>query len=433
MRKPLRTVLSYVRKQDLPSGWDLVSVGDLLLSTQYGMNCPTVENGSTAIVGMKDIRDGRVLARDLARTNVNKDDLASYSLKRGDLLINRTNSLDQVGKVGLVDADRDDVFASYLVRLRVNTALVDSEYLNYWLNSDLAQRTIKRIATPAVGQANINPTEFQKYCLVPLPPEPQRARIVEVLSTWDDAIDQLARLIEIKNERLRGMLAECVSDARQAAKSDDWERVTLDNVAALVQQRVSWDEQATYRLITVKRACGGLTFRGDRRGHEILTKDMYTVRAGDFLISKRQVVHGAWAMVSPEFDGAHVSKEYACLRAKPGKLWMPYFDWLSRTNRLQHEAFICSYGVDIEKMVLNVEWLLQTPLLLPRSIETQKAMAVGLDCLQREVQLLQAQMEALRRQKRGLMQKLLTGELRVPVRDGDVDAMAALVAAEAAQ
>ena len=82
---------------------------------------------------------------------------------------------------------------------------------------------------------------------------------------------------------------------------------------------------------------------------------MYTVCAGDFLISKRQVVHGAWAMVMPEFDGGHVSKEYACLRAKPGKLsGRPHFDWLSRTERLQHEAFICSYGVDIEKMVLDV-------------------------------------------------------------------------------
>jgi ATP-dependent DNA helicase len=113
-----------------------------------------------------------------------------------------------------------------------------------------------------------------------------------------------------------------------------------------------WD-----RLITVRRGCGGLVFRGDRKGYEILTKDMYSVRAGDFLISKRQVVHGAWAMVPPEFDRAHVSKEYACLRAKPDKLWMPYFDWLSRTERLQHEAFICSYGVDTQVVLLDIDLL----------------------------------------------------------------------------
>ena len=169
MHKPLRTVLSYVQRDSLPPDWALVAVGDVLLGTQYGMNCASLPDGNTSIVGMKDIQDGRVLSHKLAKTNVSEDELKSYSLRRGDLLINRTNSLDQVGKVGLVEADRDDVFASYLVRLNVNTDLIEPEYLNYWLNSDIAQRTIKRIATPAIGQANLNPTELQKYCLVPIP------------------------------------------------------------------------------------------------------------------------------------------------------------------------------------------------------------------------------------------------------------------------
>jgi type I restriction enzyme, S subunit len=160
---------------------------------------------------------------------------------------------------------------------------------------------------------------------------------------------------------------------------------------------------------------------------------MYTVRAGDFVISKRQVVHGAWAIAPPEFDGAHVSKEYACLEAVPTKLWMPYLDWLSRTERLQHEAFICSYGVDIEKMVLNMEWLLQTPIVLPRSIETQRTLAAALNCFESEVRLLQSQTKLLEQQKRGLMRKLLTGEWRVPGRDEKLHSMAARAAVEAAQ
>jgi type I restriction enzyme S subunit len=283
------------------------------------------------------------------------------------------------------------------------------------------------------GYPAINATDVGKLIISIPTDRHEQIRTAEILRDWDQGINRLVQLIAAKNRRIRGVLAANVSDARSAKVRDDWIKTTLGEVATLVHQRVTWDEDATYRLITVRRGCGGLVFRGDRKGHEILTKDMYTVRAGDFLISKRQVVHGAWAVVMPEFDGGHVSKEYACLRAKPGKLWMPYFDWLSRTERLQHEAFICSYGVDIEKMVLNVDWLLQTPLLLPRSIEAQKAMAAGLDCLQREVQLLQAQAEALRKQKRGLMQKLLTGEWRVPVRDGEVDAMAARITEEAAQ
>jgi type I restriction enzyme S subunit len=100
---------------------------------------------------------------------------------------------------------------------------------------------------------------------------------------------------------------------------------------------------------------------------------------------------------------------------------MPYFDWLSRTERLQHEAFICSYGVDIEKMVLNIGWFLRTPIVLPRSIETQKALAGALDCLRHEVDILRSQLLAMRQQRRGLSQKLLTGEWRLPEVEGAYD------------
>jgi type I restriction enzyme S subunit len=351
-------------------------------------------------------------------------------LRAGDLVVTIVGA--KTGNVARVpDYLEGANITQTTARVAINEKVADPNYVIQYFKSDIGQREVYRYIKGG-AQPGLNLSDLELF-KVPTPPLPEQSRIAEVLYAWDDAIDLAGGLIDAKNEFIRGILAGNVSDAREVAKNDGWEKTTIGEVATLVQQRVIWDEEATYRLITVRRGCGGLVFRGDHKGHEILTKDMYTVRAGDFLISKRQVVHGAWAMVTPEFDGGHVSKEYACLRAKAGKLWMPYFDWLSRTERLQHEAFICSYGVDIEKMVLNVDWLLQTPLLLPRSIETQKAIAAGLDCLQREVQLLQAQMEALRKQKRGLMQKLLTGEWRVPVRDGDVNATAARVAEEAAQ
>jgi type I restriction enzyme S subunit len=346
----------------------------------------------------------------------------------GTVLVAMYGGFRQIGRTGLLSMSA--AINQALSAIELDRQIADPSYVLHYLNGRVGYW--RRFAASSRKDPNITRSDVEDFPIF-VPSLSEQRCVAEILNTWDTAIATTSRLVEAEQRRIRSKLAECVSDARELTKSDGWEKTTIGEVATLVQQRVNWDEDATYRLITVKRGCGGLVFRGDRKGREILTKDMYTVRVGDFLISKRQVVHGAWAMVAPEFDGGHVSKEYACLRANPGKLWMPYFDWLSRTERLQHEAFICSYGVDIEKMVLNVDWLLQTPLLLPCSIETQKAMAAGLDCLQREVQLLQEQMEALSRQKRGLMQKLLTGEWRVPVRDADVDAMAARVTAEAAQ
>ncbi len=385
-------------------------------------------NAGTPWVKTGDLNNSVISDTSEKLTQYALDESRSRIFPAGTVLVAMYGGFRQIGRTGLLSVPA--AINQAISAIELDRQKADPSYVLQYLNGRVGYW--RRFAASSRKDPNITRSDVEEFPIF-VPSLSEQRRVAEILNTWDSAIAIGSRLIENKQLRIRGMLAECVSDARQATKHNGWDKTTIGHVTSLVSQRVAWDEDATYRLITVKRGCGGLIFRGDRKGREILTKDMYAVRAGDFLISKRQVVHGAWAMVPREFDGAHVSKEYVCLRAKPGKLWMPYFDWLSRTERLQHEAFICSYGVDIEKMVLNVEWLLQTPLLLPRSIETQKAMAAGLDSLQREVQLLQAQMEALRRQKRGLMQKLLTGEWRAPVRDSDVDAMAARVTEEAAQ
>jgi type I restriction enzyme S subunit len=240
-------------------------------------------------------------------------------------------------------------------------------------------------------------------------------RIAEILRTWNKAFEKTEQVISAKEAALLGYMHAATRDAELEALGEGWVRALLGDVTDVAARRVEWDEAATYRRITVRRACGGLSLRGDAFGSEILTKDMYLVKAGDFVVSRRQVIHGAWAMAREEFDNTHVSKEYACLTARPGRLWMPYLDWLSRTPRLRHEALRCSYGVDPEKMVLNLDWLLKTPLALPATIERQRKLAELLDCAHAEITLLKKQRDALARQKRGLMQKLLTGEWPVTV------------------
>lgn len=138
-------------------------------------------------------------------------------------------------------------------------------------------------------------------------------------------------------------------------------------------------------------------------------------------------------MAREEYDETHVSKEYACLRARPELLWMPYFDWLSKTPHLRHEALICSYGVDPEKIVLNIEWLMETPLALPEDIQKQQTYASILDGHQAEIKLLEKKCTQLAKQKRGLMQRLLDGEWRVPARDKDVEELAHRALVEAAE
>ncbi len=103
--------LNPLKSMKLPSLWKLLPVGKLLLDTQYGTNEPSVETGNTKIVGMKDIQNGKVLLEDLSKSNLSEGERESYLLYRGDLLLNRTNSYDLVGKVGLFDSDEEAAFA----------------------------------------------------------------------------------------------------------------------------------------------------------------------------------------------------------------------------------------------------------------------------------------------------------------------------------
>ena len=118
----------------------IVNIGAVIESTQYGLSLPAEENGKTPIVGMKDIQDGRVNLKPSARITVSASDLEKYALRKGDILLNRTNSPDLVGKAAIVDDDGNVVFASYLVRLKVDRTTASPEYLNYWINSNRGQK-----------------------------------------------------------------------------------------------------------------------------------------------------------------------------------------------------------------------------------------------------------------------------------------------------
>lgn len=188
----------------------------------------------------------------------------------------------------------------------------------------------------------------------------------------------------------------------------------MSEVLKHIFRPVNWSPNEVYRLISIRRRCGGLFRREDLRGADYKTTDLHEVRTGDFLVSKRQVVHGAWGMVTKEFSGCHVSKEYSILvNNAPDVLHMPFFDWLSHEQRMWHLAFLASDGVHREKLIFDSRDFLRHYIELPPTIEEQERIVQVLDACDREIRLLEAELEAIKQQKRGLMQKLLTGEIRV--------------------
>lgn len=152
----------------LPESWEVVPLRDVVREFQYGISTAMDEAGEYPILRMGNLQSGDVVMDDLKYVTFEDESPDRYLLHRGDVLFNRTNSQELVGKVGIYRHDTPAVFASYLIRLHPDIARIDPYFLGQVLNTYPTQCRIKRYATPGVQQVNVNATNLGRV-LVPLP------------------------------------------------------------------------------------------------------------------------------------------------------------------------------------------------------------------------------------------------------------------------
>ena len=398
--------LSSLRSEKLPSTWNLPAIGEVLLDSQYGTNEPVTEGGNTRIVGMKDIQEGKVIVDKLTSSNLPGEERKKFLLKKGDLLINRTNSYDLVGKVGIFESDEEVAFASYLVRLVVDESKISAKFLNYWLNCEMAQVMIKRIATRAISQANINPTEFKRHCLVPLPPLPEQTAITNLLSTMDQAIKKTERLIAAKEKKYLWLLSNLISNNKH-------KRRHIRNFTSEVSRRNTGTEIARVLSVTNNR---GFVLPEDQFERRVASSDLSNYKIvvrGQYAYNPSRINVGSIARLD-EWDNGVLSPMYVVFEVNKQKVNSDYFlHWLE-----SHEAKerIRNSAQGSVRETVSFADLGTIPFPLP-SLDKQNVIASVLNTALQEINLLKKQLEVYRKQKRGLMQKLLTGQWRVRTED----------------
>jgi len=174
----------------IPESWEVGCLGDLSASCEYGLNAKlSSDSGGIPVLRMGNLQGGRVVLRRLKYLDWSAFDRDDLLLRTNDILFNRTNSIDLVGKVGLFVGDGRKVsFASYLLRLRVNDRAM-AEWLAQLLHSSPVRRDLRALATQGVSQANINRTKLLGY-RIPIPPIEEQKGIAARLSGLDETIDQ---------------------------------------------------------------------------------------------------------------------------------------------------------------------------------------------------------------------------------------------------
>jgi type I restriction enzyme S subunit len=144
-----------------PKKWERVRIGDLLQDTQYGTSAKAGEKGEYPILRMGNITNtGRMDFEDLKYIDLEEREIGKFTVRRGDILFNRTNSAELVGKTAVYDRDEPFAFAGYLVRARAKTG-VSPHYVSGYLNSRHGKAILRGMAKSIVGMANINAREMQ--------------------------------------------------------------------------------------------------------------------------------------------------------------------------------------------------------------------------------------------------------------------------------
>ncbi len=182
-----------VKEGELPEGWKKVVLGDVCESVEYGSATKSKESGKVPVLRMGNIQNGRFNWDDLVYTD-DDNEIKKYLLKKDDVLFNRTNSAELVGKTAIYKEERPAIFAGYLIRINRIKELLNANFINYYLNSLDAKKYGNSVRSFGVNQSNINGTKLKSYPLS-LPPLTEQEKIVQEIESRLSVADKLEESI----------------------------------------------------------------------------------------------------------------------------------------------------------------------------------------------------------------------------------------------
>lgn len=183
-------IMADVHSSDAP----VVELSSLITGTEYGTSKKSEKQGKVPVIRMGNIQDGGIDMSDLVYSN-DEEDISRYSLKKFDVLFNRTNSPEHVGKVGIYLSDAPAIFAGYLIRIHYKPEMLEPMYLCHILNSRKIREYGFSIMSKSINQANISGSALQKY-RIPLPPLAKQQEIVSQITAFESKITDAKKIME---------------------------------------------------------------------------------------------------------------------------------------------------------------------------------------------------------------------------------------------
>ena len=268
-----------------------------------------------------------------------------------------------------------------------------------------------RDLTPVISRQGVGRYKLTKAGLeqieLPLPPLEEQGQIIRLLDTWTEAVGTTEKLLANSRRQKQIVSQALLSGRRRLLETEPWVKRTLSEL--IVESRLPGSTGAVARKITVKLYGKGAIAKEERRAGSDSTR-YYRRVAGQFIYSKLDFLNGAFGLVPPELDGYESTLDLPAFDFHPevDRRWFLYY--VSREDFYQGHLGLANGGRKARRV--NPLDLLRVAIRVP-SLPEQKAIADAIDVAIADEKAWLTMLEALKAEKRALMQQLLTGKRRV--------------------
>lgn len=403
----------------IPSSWQILplqEVAQLQAGLALNSKLKIHEPVNVPYLRVANVQAGYIELNDLKTVVVEKSTMQRFLLLAGDVLLTEGGDFDKLGR-GAVWREQISpcLHQNHVFAIRTNAAKLLPEFLSYQAESNYGRNYFQSCSKQSTNLASVNSTQIKNFPVI-LPPLVEQQRITEFLGTWDEAIEKLERLIAAKEKRLSWIRANILTGkVRINGFSSKWKQIIFLEIASRVTRSVGKERVAPVSISAGK----GFVLQEEKFGRNIAGKQ-----------------YSKYTLLFPEeftYNKGN-SKTYECgcvyqWRGKAPVAVPNVFVSFSLNAKLADARFISHFfeadlhANELRKFInsgvrndglLNVtpDCFFKIILSLPELPE-QKAIANILDTTSQEIDILRAELIMFQKQKRGLMQKLLTGTWRV--------------------